>query len=403
MDSESAEASLESTNKTEREREISKSKRQHRSGNDQEDVPTHDEKDGSNQLPKSKRQRLDGYPINEDTDWLDGSANALNATIRQSKRLKFSELNFSDLLSAISRHETLECSFRSRVTSQAEKLDLDDNKQQASNKTCAEDSGLKNQLFKVKTFDLRGGAQEITPDHLLDPIFSMTWLPFCLMRDLLRLENQIPFFVLDSLFKLSILSSRNKGSQGTLSLTHLALKFFNYAVQSPDEVLEKHQDLTGKHLPDLLRSTFISPTQKPSKNSITSPFLQLIHSAKKLRLSGIRFKPRNQTESFLNIEFRHGFHRIPPLIVDDFMTDFFFNCVAFEQCYKHCLKDITSYVVFMGCLINAPADAGYLKDHRIIKNYSGTDDEVAKFFNDIGKDIAFDIRSSFFIKVVPGC
>ncbi|KAF2321655.1 hypothetical protein GH714_000927 [Hevea brasiliensis] len=68
MDRELAKASLENTHKTERKRKISKSKRQHRSGNDEEDVLTRDEKDGTDQLPKSKRQRLGGYASNEDAD-----------------------------------------------------------------------------------------------------------------------------------------------------------------------------------------------------------------------------------------------------------------------------------------------------------------------------------------------
>ncbi|KAF2321670.1 hypothetical protein GH714_001043 [Hevea brasiliensis] len=50
----------------------------------------------------------------------------------------------------------------------------------------------------------------------------------------------------------------------------------------------------------------------------------------------------------------------------------------------------------MGCLINSPKDAGYLRDDDIIEiTYFGTDKEVVKFFNEVGKDIEFDISQSY--------
>ncbi|OMP10803.1 hypothetical protein COLO4_04255 [Corchorus olitorius] len=53
----------------------------------------------------------------------------------------------------------------------------------------------------------------------------------------------------------------------------------------------------------------------------------------------------------------------------------------------------------MGCLINTPSDAGFLCDHKIIENYFGTDEEIAGFFNNVGKDVAFDIEKSYLAKV----
>ncbi|XP_015582714.2 UPF0481 protein At3g47200 isoform X1 [Ricinus communis] len=229
-------------------------------------------------------------------------------------------------------------------------------------------------------------------------LIEMMILDGCFIIELLcivaRLENQIPFFVLESLFGLVSVTL----DDSSRSLTELALEFFDYAVERPAEFLDRFKDKKGKHLLDLFRSTFIPPPQGKPNEDAYSPFLQLIQSAKKLRLSGIKFKPK-RTDSFLDISFSHGVLRIPPLTVDDFTSSFLLNCVAFEQCYKHCSKHITSYVTFMGCLINTPADAGYLSDHRIIENYFGTDDEVAKFFNDVGKDITFDIQRSYLSKL----
>ncbi|KAJ7001648.1 hypothetical protein NC653_011915 [Populus alba x Populus x berolinensis] len=244
--------------------------------------------------------------------------------------------------------------------------------------------------FIIELFCIVGG---IVQGDIDDPIFKMTRMIFFIMRDLLKLENQIPFFVLETLFETSILSSRK---QNVSSLTVLALKFFDHAVQRPPEVLRRYKDIRGGHLLDLFRSTIIPSSQEVHRK--ISPFLQLIQPANKLHQAGIKFKPR-ETDSFLDIEFSNGVLEIPLLTVDDFTTSVILNCVAFEQCYAHCSNHITSYVTFMGCLINAPSDAGFLCEYKIVENYFGADEEIASFFNNVGKDVTFDIQRSYLSKV----
>ncbi|XP_061977718.1 UPF0481 protein At3g47200-like [Populus nigra] len=245
--------------------------------------------------------------------------------------------------------------------------------------------------FIIELFCIIGGIVQRDID---DPIFNMTLMFFVIMRDLLKLENQIPFFVLETLFETSILSSRK---QNVSSLTELALKFFDHAAERPPEVLRRYKDIRGEHLLDLFRSTIIPASSQEVPRKI-SPFLQLIHSAKKLHQAGIKFKPR-ETDSFLDIEFSNGVLEIPLLTIDDFITSVILNCVAFEQCYNHCSNHITSYVTFMGCLINTPSDAGFLCDYKIVENSFGANEEVASFFNNIGKDVTFDIQWSYLSKV----
>lgn len=242
--------------------------------------------------------------------------------------------------------------------------------------------------FVIELFCIVGRLVQINLD---DPLFNMSWILYFLMRDFLRLENQIPFFVLQTLFGLSFSDSRKENIP---SLTELTLGFFDYVVQRPSEVIDSCKNLNGKHLLDFFRLTFVSKLQDHQVPRKISPFLHLIQSANKLHLAGIKFKPR-ETETFLDIKFSRGILEIPPLTIDDFTSSFLLNCVAYEQCCSHCSKHITTYVTFMSCLINSPVDAGYLSDHRIIENYFGTDMEVAKFFNNIGKDIAFDIQRSY--------
>lgn len=225
-----------------------------------------------------------------------------------------------------------------------------------------------------------------------DPIFQMGWiLPF-LMRDLLKLENQIPFFVLQDLFDILV---PNSGA----SLASRTLKFFSdHVLERPDSVLKKANNLQAKHILDLVRLSFLpsSPERSPSKTH----FLVSIQPAEKLHRAGIQFKTRKNKDSFLDIKFTNGVLRIPPLPMDDIVSSFFLNCVAFEACYGHSQKFITDYATFMGCLIHTPSGAGFLCDHKIIENCFGTDEEVAQFFTDVGKDVAFDIRESYLAKSI---
>lgn len=227
-----------------------------------------------------------------------------------------------------------------------------------------------------------------------DPIFKMNWIIPFLMRDLLKLENQIPFRVLQSLFDILALNSG-------ISLAWLTLKFFSYMLERPASVLDKASTFDGKHLLDLVRLSFCpTDNRERPRDERRDTFLRFVQPAEKLHRAGIKFKTRNNKDSFLDIKFTNGVLRIPPLPMDDFISSFFLNCVAFEQCYGHCPKYITDYTTFLGGLIHTPTDAGFLSDHKIIENFFGTDEEVACFFTNVGKDVAFEIRRSYLSKLI---
>ncbi|BFG39074.1 hypothetical protein CerSpe_253490 [Prunus speciosa] len=275
-------------------------------------------------------------------------------------------------------------------------------------------------LFTIQLFCKLGNLSPSDPD---DPIFNLKWVFANILRDLFRLENQIPFFLLQKLFDESKPSRKDSDS----SLARLAFDFFRYAVETPEQVL--NQDFTtveGKHLLDLLRWSFIpkpydhSPheetrnvrplvqlikyakkplegTRKAMQKFVerrkgnTSPsIIEFIQSAKKLRQAGIKFKTR-EAVSFLEIRFCNGVLEIPHIVIDNLRTDLLMNFVAFEQCYSHCSKDVTSYAAFMSCLIRTPEDVSFLCDKKIVENYLGTDEEVVHFFKNLGKDVVLNI------------
>ncbi|KAJ0076594.1 hypothetical protein Patl1_35280 [Pistacia atlantica] len=188
-----------------------------------------------------------------------------------------------------------------------------------------------------------------------DPIFKMDWiLPF-LMRDLLKLENQIPFFVLQNLFDIL-------EPNPTTSLVSRTLRFFSdHVLERPESVLSKADNLQAKHILDLVRLSFRPSSPKRPVSPSKKNFLLSFQPAEKLHRAGIQFTTRRNKDSFLDIKFADGVLRIPPLPMDD----------------------IGSFVTT-----------------KSLKIVLGTDDEVARFFTDVGKDVAFDIERSYLAKSI---
>lgn len=128
----------------------------------------------------------------------------------------------------------------------------------------------------------------------------------------------------------------------------------------------------------------------------------MIGSAKKLQLRGIQFKQKGKFETPLDITLKSGVLEIPKLTFDDFFSSLLINCVAFEQFSMRCSTEMTSYVTFMGCLINTEEDATFLSEKGIIENYFGTGEQVSLFFKNTGKNVAFSISKSFLSNVFEG-
>ncbi|RHN48636.1 hypothetical protein MtrunA17_Chr7g0265891 [Medicago truncatula] len=235
----------------------------------------------------------------------------------------------------------------------------------------------------------------LVPFEVDDPLVNMAWiLPF-FYRDFLKLENQIPFFVLQRLFEISKPPNENS----TVTLSYLAMEFFNNSLQRPEEevIMMITKQNESKHLLDLVRSSFIPISIKEKElKRVTTP-THIIHCVTKLRRSGIKINPgkSNERESFLNVKFKHGVIEMPTITMDDFMSSFLFNCVAFEQCYSGCTSSMqlyfTTYVTLLDCLINTYRDVEYLCERNIVENHFGTEGEMAHLINNAGKDVAVDL------------
>ncbi|KAG2724309.1 hypothetical protein I3760_01G010800 [Carya illinoinensis] len=255
-----------------------------------------------------------------------------------------------------------------------------------------------------------------------DPIFSRSGPIHSIRRDMIKLENQLPLFVLDLLLGLQEDNPRQKGR-----VAELTPQFFD-ALMPTDEPLtkldgneledsesrdqaEEFSDQGGLHCLDVFRQSLLrrSPerpltSQRWSKSSTsirsstTVNFgerrQQLVHCVTELRGAGIKFKKR-KTDRFWEITFDNGTLEIPRILIHDGTKSLLLNLVAFEQRHPNCSNYITSYAVFMDNLINSQQDVAYLQDHGIIEHWLGNDAEVADLFNRLCQEVAFDCTNSY--------
>lgn len=217
----------------------------------------------------------------------------------------------------------------------------------------------------------------LVEDYEDDPIFKLGWLHDAVGFDLIMLENQIPFFILQHLFGLTNVSSPSS------SLVEWALNFYG---QRDLEERIKNSGINIQHLLHLLYTKHSMPT----KENQSEQGLVLIPSASKLEEGGIQFRKRDgdRYTTVLDINFQNGVIEIPRTEFWDQTNAELLNYIAFEQCYCHSKKHFTTYTIFMDCLINNIKDVEILCREGIIANWLGSDEDLAAAYNKMGRELA---------------
>ncbi|KAK1429191.1 hypothetical protein QVD17_11395 [Tagetes erecta] len=214
-----------------------------------------------------------------------------------------------------------------------------------------------------------------------DPVFMRPSMVPLMVADLLNLENQLPFFVLESLFEVT----------RTLEQKEILLPLVMRTIRLVFPVPTKDSFLAHppKHLLDLVYKSlepkaYTTRIDNEKQSAHTSN--ETIQCVTRLRTSGIKFKPRKSV-GFLDIEFKNGVLEIPVVNINELNINLITNCLAWEQSSKDVLTYFTDYLYFMNCLIDGPKDVALLRDEGIIMRHSRDDASVVSFFKDLGKNI----------------
>ncbi|KAK6912626.1 Protein of unknown function DUF247, plant [Dillenia turbinata] len=227
---------------------------------------------------------------------------------------------------------------------------------------------------------------KIRDDEGRDCIFGKPYLHGDVLCDLALLENQLPFFVLDGLYDLSVHSSSDDSSKSFLKLT---INYFN--LQDKIDDYSKINKLPLNHLLDVIRICNVldlssNPTPSASQDGDT---FEIAPSATKLHECGVRFRAGTR---FLILQFENGVLVLPKLVLDFFgpRESVFRNIIAFENCYHERDRHFIDFFMFFDNLIKTTKDVDLLVQNGIIRIYQGDSSMVAKFFNTIVIDIKQD-------------
>ncbi|XVE84135.1 hypothetical protein DITRI_Ditri16bG0145300 [Diplodiscus trichospermus] len=232
--------------------------------------------------------------------------------------------------------------------------------------------------FIIELF--RKNAEEISKEHN-DPIFSMSCMLQFLHHDLILLENQVPWFVLQNLFDQTKLPSQ------TQSLIELTLRFFATIFTSyPPEPKKIAGICSGKdikHILDLLRLSQVLPSQE-FKKDLGSKW-EPISSLTTLQEAGVKFEKAKLPDSILDIKFTNGCLKIPSLLIQETTNTILRNLIAYEQCLPQCQPIFTCYAKLLDNLIDTPNDIDILCKKKIYDNWLSPED-AAQFFNKLYND-----------------
>ncbi|XP_074349505.1 UPF0481 protein At3g47200-like isoform X1 [Apium graveolens] len=233
--------------------------------------------------------------------------------------------------------------------------------------------------------DLHVPPQDQVPFVSLAGNFTMVQT---LAHDLMLLENQIPYVILQKLFNI-IQSSKQTSNDMFLDmlLSEYAIWFFNSAPMLHYKFLEITIliDDTCTHLLDLLHDACFFSFKKLPSNYYHKNW-GFKRCATELLQSGFKITFGNRL-LIVDIGFDAGEISIPQVIVDKSSDTLFRNLIALEQT-SFGRQAITSYVKLMRSLIRSPEDAYLLERAGIIITSDEVEDASA-FFKSLCREVVF--------------
>ncbi|KAL4033901.1 hypothetical protein IC575_007019 [Cucumis melo] len=252
-----------------------------------------------------------------------------------------------------------------------------------------------------------------------------------ILLDLIKLENQVPFFLLQNLFDLipkdnddtSSIVDYEAGPISLIDLTYMALKAFGFVREYEiNNLYHKNPE----HILDLLSFYFLPvPHNDPDMNKqhdkrknkadFLSFFRHLWNKksdhkkiSKQRRLSpptitelfeaGVTIKAAEKENlCFMNISFKNGVLEIPPIVIEGTFEVVIRNVLAFEIFPAGNQKKYAiQYVTFLDDLISTEKDLCLLVKAGVITNDTGgSDKEASELFNSLTKLVTTPLSSYF--------
>ncbi|KAI9124914.1 hypothetical protein K1719_004241 [Acacia pycnantha] len=207
-----------------------------------------------------------------------------------------------------------------------------------------------------------------------DAKFSQPWLVSFIKVDLILLENQLPFFIIEEIFK--------KAFPHDCWPSFLTSMFEHFHEFVTPYNIELTHDIKIRHFTDLLRLFYLR-RRMPERCQFSMSEI-LSNNASALQEAGIKLKIRtddSMSSCLLDLKFSGHNLEIPQIYVHGETECMFRNMIALEQCHYPHTCYITDYAIVMDTLIDTSKDVDLLIQKEIINAWSPDSNVVAKIFN----------------------
>ncbi|CAJ1940858.1 unnamed protein product [Sphenostylis stenocarpa] len=226
-----------------------------------------------------------------------------------------------------------------------------------------------------------------------DPIFVTPGMLNRVRCDLILLENQIPFFILQRLFPIVLIQVQH---DQTLTLSELTIIFFRKMLPRDREFVNEKFSQEGFHLLDLIRQCYLpNYARVVSKKSVSQGDLECATNLKK---DGIKSK-RSKTKCLLNLKFANGVLEVPPFTPHHFIEIIFSNMIALEQ-QQNDSKPVTSYALLMQAMVCTENDAKLFRKLRILIMDNYPEKEVCDLFKRLCEKVEYEEENFFFAGLI---
>ncbi|XP_021803985.1 UPF0481 protein At3g47200-like, partial [Prunus avium] len=189
------------------------------------------------------------------------------------------------------------------------------------------------------------------PIEVDDPVIHKSWMRTTLIHDLLLLENQLPWRVVECLFNLTQATTAGNNYPLSLSLPVLTLRYFKESTLGMDPKV--NGTFVNKHLLHFIKNSLLGSYAEKTEfeHSDWSP----IPSATNLKKAGVIFRC-GKKDDMLNIIYENNVMKIPPIRIHGNGESLFRNIIAYEQCEPIGISKFTSYAVVLENLIKCEDD-----------------------------------------------
>ncbi|EFH63256.1 hypothetical protein ARALYDRAFT_315636 [Arabidopsis lyrata subsp. lyrata] len=212
-------------------------------------------------------------------------------------------------------------------------------------------------------------------------------------NDLILLENQLPFFILDRLF------SSDRSFMTNVMLLHRCPTIKDFILNAFGLTIEENPNF--KHFTDMFRYVYEKSLDNiPGHVKLTPwswPHNIELMNADNLSKGGVKFKVKAMFGVFsLHVEFKKGRLTMLSFRANQWFDMVLRNVIAFEQCHVSLIPFTTNYVHFLNFLITSDRDVEVLSEEGVVTNNIGRVSLVVDMVNKLQVGVKVGNTSQYF-------